>query len=77
MTAGAAEAPADVLSRMESFGTRGAAACGGGSIVWRECGRGRPLVLLHGASGSWTHWIRTVVPLSEQFRVVAGHAGLR
>ncbi len=30
-----------------------------------------PLVLLHGGSGSWTHWIRNVLYLSAKRRVVA------
>jgi len=39
-------------------------------MVWRIWGEGPPLVLLHGASGSWTHWIRNVVPLAARFRVL-------
>lgn len=42
-----------------------------GAMVWRAWGAGPPLVLLHGASGSWTHWIRNVLPLAERFRVLA------
>src|SRR4029077_18048360 len=42
-----------------------------GARVWRAWGDGPPLVLLHGASGSWTHWIRTVLPLAEHHRVLA------
>jgi 2-hydroxy-6-oxonona-2,4-dienedioate hydrolase len=45
--------------------------CGDGSMVWRVWGSGPPLVLLHGGYGSWTHWIRNVLPLSRQFTVVA------
>jgi 2-hydroxy-6-oxonona-2,4-dienedioate hydrolase len=45
--------------------------CGDGTMVWRIWGSGAPLVLLHGGYGSWTHWIRNVLPLSRQFRVVA------
>ncbi len=40
-------------------------------MVWRSWGAGPPLVLLHGASGSWTHWIRNVLPLAARFRVLA------
>ena len=45
--------------------------CGEGCLVWRSWGEGSPLVLLHGGYGSWTHWIRNVLPLSRQFRVLA------
>lgn len=41
----------------------------GGVVVWRVWGAGPPLVLLHGASGSWTHWIRNIVPLAAHFRL--------
>jgi len=45
--------------------------CGEGTMVWRCWGSGPPLVLLHGGYGSWTHWIRNVLPLSRQFTVIA------
>ena len=45
--------------------------CGDGTMVWRCWGGGPPLVLLHGGYGSWMHWIRNVLPLSRQFRVIA------
>ena len=38
-------------------------ACGDGVMVWRYWGEGRPVVLLHGGSGSWTHWVRNLQPL--------------
>lgn len=45
--------------------------CGDGVMVWRSWGSGPPLVLLHGGYGSWTHWIRNVLPLARRFRVIA------
>jgi pimeloyl-ACP methyl ester carboxylesterase len=44
---------------------------GDGTIVWRGWGAGAPVLLLHGASGSWTHWIRNIGPLAARFRVWA------
>jgi 2-hydroxy-6-oxonona-2,4-dienedioate hydrolase len=45
--------------------------CGGGHMVWHVWGSGPPLALLHGGYGSWTHWIRNVLPLSRHFTVAA------
>jgi pimeloyl-ACP methyl ester carboxylesterase len=39
--------------------------CGEGSMVWRRWGRGVPIVLLHGGSGSWMHWFKTIPALAE------------
>ncbi len=45
--------------------------CGDGSMVWRSWGEGPALVLLHGGSGSWRHWARTIPALAERRRVIA------
>lgn len=45
--------------------------CGDGKMVWRVWGAGPPLVLFHGGYGSWTHWIRNILPLSRSFTVIA------
>ena len=46
-----------------------------GRVVWHVWGEQNParprLVLLHGGSGSWTHWVRNVLPLSETHEVWA------
>ena len=38
--------------------------------VWNQAA-GNPLVLLHGGSGSWNHWVRNVLPLSHDRAVWA------
>lgn len=43
--------------------------CGSGRLVWRAWGDGPPLVLLHGGSGSWRHWLRNI-PVFAQGRMV-------
>ena len=45
--------------------------CGDGHMIWHVWGEGPPLALLHGGYGSWTHWIRNVLPLSRSFAVAA------
>ncbi|GCL63814.1 alpha/beta fold hydrolase [Pseudaquabacterium pictum] len=51
--------------------TRHTTPCGDGDLVWHRWGPagGAPVVLLHGGSGSWTHWLRNIAPLAA-----AGHA---
>jgi pimeloyl-ACP methyl ester carboxylesterase len=44
--------------------------CGDGELVWHCWGEGEPLLLLHGGSGSWTHWIRNVEALAASGRRV-------
>ena len=46
-------------------------------MVWRIWGEGDPVVLLHGGSGSWTHWIRNIPALESACRLyVADLPGL-
>lgn len=40
--------------------------CGDGRMVWRVWGAGDPVVLLHGGSGSWTHWFRNIPALAQR-----------
>lgn len=50
--------------------TRCTTPCGSGHLVWHRWGPagGPPVVLLHGGSGSWTHWLRNIDALAA-----AGH----
>lgn len=47
---------------------------GPGSMLWTQWGMPRagvpPVVLLHGGSGSWMHWLRCIAPLVESGREV-------
>jgi 2-hydroxy-6-oxonona-2,4-dienedioate hydrolase len=70
MAPDAPENPAVFVSRVESLATRTLVPHDAGSSLWRAWGEGRPLLLLHGASGSWTHWIRNILPLAAEFRVL-------
>lgn len=65
-----AEEPAAVLRRLDAAARRQATPCGDGHMVWRIWGSGRPLVLLHGGSGSWRHWARNVAVLARDRMVV-------
>lgn len=42
----------------------------GRAVVWRQWGAGPLVVLLHGNSGSWTHWARNIAALAERFTVL-------
>ncbi len=69
--------PANQASRLAQSATRIATPLGpdgaNGRMVWHQWGDAEavPLVLLHGGSGSWTHWIRNIPQLAEKYRVLA------
>ncbi len=44
--------------------------CGDGTMAWRCWGEGAPVVLLHGGSGSWNHWVRNIAALVAAGRQV-------
>jgi pimeloyl-ACP methyl ester carboxylesterase len=48
-------------------GRRWLTPCGGGQMVWHEWGApDHPVVVLvHGGSGSWTHWLRNIASLRD------------
>ncbi|MFA7680304.1 MAG: alpha/beta fold hydrolase [Pigmentiphaga sp.] len=45
--------------------------CNGAPMRWRQWGAGPVLLLIHGNSGSWTHWVRNVLPLARHYTVLA------
>jgi 2-hydroxy-6-oxonona-2,4-dienedioate hydrolase len=61
----------DEVDALQGRAERRTTPCGDGAIVWRRWGpaAGQPVLLLHGGSGSWTHWLRNIEPLAR-----AGHA---
>ena len=65
------EATKALVERVAAEAQRFETPCGDGPMIWRSWGSGPPLVLLHGGYGSWTHWIRNVLPLARQFCVIA------
>jgi pimeloyl-ACP methyl ester carboxylesterase len=62
--------PTEVIAALERAGTRRATPNGAGEVVWRMWGKGSPLVLLHGGTGSWMHWIRNVEELARDFMLL-------
>ena len=67
----AGRSPDAVVADLERRAIRSETPCGEGAMVWRAWGEGEPLLLLHGAHGSWTHWIRNIGALSARRRVLA------
>ena len=69
--------PAAVVDALARSARKVETPCGDGSMVWRVWGAGEPLLLFHGGSGSWTHWIRTIPELSRHYELwVADIPGL-
>jgi pimeloyl-ACP methyl ester carboxylesterase len=60
------------IAALRADATRHVTSTPGGDMVWHVWGSGPALVLLHGGSGSWTHWIRNIAPLARTHRVLAG-----
>ena len=70
LRASAGESPAETVARIARQARRIETPCGDGSMVWRSWGEGKPLLLLHGGYGSWTHWLRNVEALGAHYQVI-------
>jgi pimeloyl-ACP methyl ester carboxylesterase len=61
--------PAAIVDHLARSARKRFTRCGDGTMVWRSWGAGAPLLLLHGGSGSWTHWIRNIPALSRRYQL--------
>ena len=63
-----------LIECLRARATRRETPCGTGTTVWHVWGEARPgqppVVLFHGGSGSWTHWVRNIQPLVAAGRQV-------
>ena len=60
------------VQRLEALAGHFETPCGPqGTMAWRRWGQGPPVVLLHGGSGSWTHWLRNIDALSQEHTLFA------
>jgi 2-hydroxy-6-oxonona-2,4-dienedioate hydrolase len=66
----APQTPADFVTALDRAATHRTTSNGTGEVAWRMWGNGPPLVLLHGGTGSWMHWVRNVEELSRSFMLV-------
>jgi pimeloyl-ACP methyl ester carboxylesterase len=73
------ESPEACVDRILADAERRTTPCGDGDVVWRLFGAGPPLVLIHGGSGGWNHWIRNIPELARHHRLllpdIPGHGG--
>jgi 2-hydroxy-6-oxonona-2,4-dienedioate hydrolase len=59
-----------LIDSLDNASTRRTTPVGDGELVWRIWGRGEPLVLLHGGTGSWMHWMRNVEDLARDYMLL-------
>lgn len=62
--------PQAILDRLQGMAMRHETPCGTGRMVWHTWGSGLPLVLLHGGTGSWRHWVRNIEAFADHRLVV-------
>ncbi len=63
----------DTVARLEAQATKYRTPCGDGDLVWRRWAKpdAPAVVLAHGGSGSWTHWLKTIPALIPKYDVWA------
>src|SRR5262245_18112364 len=62
--------PADYVAALERASARHTTPNPLGDVVWHIWGAGKPLVLLHGGTGSWLHWVRNIEALAADYMLV-------
>lgn len=62
--------PEDIVAAVDASAKHLVSESGGCEVIWRMWGEGRPVVLLHGNFGSWTHWIRNIGALAARHLVL-------
>lgn len=60
----------DPVSELDRAARRTKVGTDEGYAVWREWGSGPALVMLHGGSGSWMHFLRQIEFFSTDYRVI-------
>jgi len=64
--------PTPTVTRLLKQAVRQTSCFEGATTVWHSWGSGHPLLLLHGGSGSWTHWLRNIDSLAQAgYHVIA------
>jgi pimeloyl-ACP methyl ester carboxylesterase len=61
--------PARLVAAIEETARTYRTPSGEEEMVWRMWGDGAPLLLLHGGSGSWTHWFRNIPTLARAYQL--------
>jgi 2-hydroxy-6-oxonona-2,4-dienedioate hydrolase len=62
--------PAEFIADLDRKSRHHTTPNGAGTMAWRTWGEGRPVVLLHGGTGSWLHWLRNIAVLAQDFQVL-------
>jgi pimeloyl-ACP methyl ester carboxylesterase len=62
-----------ILDELAAAATRHDTPCGQGTMAWNvwNDGGGDPLLLLHGGTGTWRHWVRQIPHFARTRRVIA------